>query len=90
MSYSSFRRSSTRSTASRMNAARPYFPTNASTRSITSGGNRTGMTFMLSGGRPMRRGLAAASVAGKKTIPFSVDRVNDVVYINDIVYGGKL
>jgi hypothetical protein len=37
----------------------------------------------------MGRGLAKVSVSGKKTILFSVDRLNNVVYINGILYGGK-
>lgn len=44
---------------------------------------------MLSGGLPMRRGVAADCSCRKKTMPFSVDLINDAVYINDIDYGDK-
>lgn len=72
-----------------MNAARPYVPTSASTLATASGGNRTGTICILSGGRPIGRAVAGDCAAGKKTMPFSVDALNDADYINGIVYGGK-
>lgn len=82
------RRCSSASTAARMNPARPYVPTSASIRSSMSGGNRTGVGFPI-GFRPIGRAVAAGCSAGKKTIPFSVDAINDADYLNGIVYGGK-
>ena len=64
------RRSSSRSTASRMNAGLPYVPAIASIRASTSGANRTGTGFRLSGGRPMRGSVAGAVAVRKKTILF--------------------
>ena len=83
------RRSSSRSTASRMKAGLPYVPAIASIRASTSGANRTGTGFRLSGGRPMRGSVAGAVAVRKKTILFSVDPINDAVYVNGIVFGGK-
>jgi hypothetical protein len=37
----------------------------------------------------MRGSVAGAGAVRKKTILFSVDHINDAVYINGIVYGGK-
>ena len=59
----------------------------ASTFATISGARRTGTICMLSGGLPMGRGVAGSICSIKKTMPFSVDAVNDAVYINDIVYG---
>ncbi|WP_447724670.1 hypothetical protein [Sphingomonas koreensis] len=75
--------------ASRMNFARPYVPTRPSIFASVSGAIRTGVGFILSGGRPIGREIAGSGAAGKKTIPFSIDAVNDAVYINDIDYGSK-
>jgi hypothetical protein len=72
-----------------MKAARPYVPTSASIRASASEDSRTGVGFMLSGFLPIRRGVAGVSASSKKTIPFSVDAINDADYINGIVYGGK-
>jgi len=83
------RRASSASTASRMNCGRPYVPASASIRATVSGGKRTGTIFMLRGGRPIRRGISEAGSCFKKTMLFSVDGLNDGVYINGIVYGGK-
>lgn len=57
----------------RMNSARPYVPTSASIRASASDDIRIGVGFMLSGLRPIGRGVTSAAVAGKKTIPFSLD-----------------
>jgi hypothetical protein len=45
---------------------------------------------MFNGGRPIGRAVAADCSAGKKTVPFSVDAINDTDYINGIAYGGKV
>lgn len=82
-------RSSFSAMASRINLARPYVPTSASMPPSISGGKRTGVGFPI-GFRPIGRGVARCDPAGKKTIPFSVDGINDAVYINGIVYGGKM
>lgn len=76
------RRSSSRSTASRMNCARPYVLTSASIRAITSGARRTGTRVRFSGGRPMRRPISGSGVTFNKTAPFSVAFLNGAFYIN--------
>ncbi len=51
------RRSSSASTASRMNFARPYVPTSSSILFTASSGSRTRIGLLFSGGRPIRFGL---------------------------------
>jgi len=51
------RRSSSRSIASRMNAAMRFGPTRASMRCLCSSVSRTFVSLTLSGGRPMRGGV---------------------------------
>lgn len=82
-------RSSFSAQASRMNLARPYFPTRSSIAASMSAAIRIGVGFMSRGGRPIGRGIAAGVVAGKKTIPFSFDGLIGTGYINGIVYGDK-
>jgi hypothetical protein len=72
-----------------MNLGRPYRPAIFSIRASTSGDRRTGTALRLSGGRPIRGAISGATSCFKKTILFSVDGINDAVYINGIVYGGK-
>lgn len=76
------RRSNSRSTASRTNAARPYIPTKASIRARASGDSRTGTRVKCSGGRPIGRAVTGMIASGKKTAPFSVASINSAVYIN--------
>lgn len=82
-------RASFSATASRTNFDRPYVPTRASMRSMSSGGNRTGTRIRSSGGRPMRAAVADWFVGRNKTAPFSLALVNGPVYINGTLYGGK-
>ena len=85
------RRTSSASMASRMNCARPYLPQSASIRSSASGGKRTGVGLLPSGGRPIRGAVVDTDKSGKaiENDTVFVDVLNDVVYIDDTVYGGK-
>ena len=89
--FSFSRRSSSASTASRMNFARPYVPQSASMRSSTSGGNLTCVGLFPSGGRPMRGAVVDTDKSDKamKNDTDYVDGINDVVYIIGIENGGN-
>jgi len=84
------RRSSSRSTASRMNSARRCGPAIASMRAIISASNRTWVRFVtssrLSGGRPMRGSLATSEIICTSKIKRHrlLTPVTDIAYIRDI------
>jgi len=60
-------------------------------RSNTSGGNLTCVGLFPSGGRPIRDGVVDTDMSDKgiENDTVFVDAINDAVYINGIVYGGK-
>lgn len=81
------RRSSSASTASRMNCARRPGPHSRSTRAITASESRTCVALMPSAGLPMRDGVSDTATSDKPIPP--IDSVSDTGFIVGIAYGDK-
>ncbi len=79
------RRSSSASTASRMNCARFPGPHSVSTRAITDADNRTWVALIPSDGLPIREGVTDTASCDKPIPP--IDRVSDTGFISGITYG---
>lgn len=81
------RRSSSASTASRMNCARLPAPQSRSTRAMTASDKRTCVALMPSAGLPMRDGVSDTAICDKPIPP--IDLLSDTGFISGITYGNK-
>lgn len=82
------RRSSSASTASRMNCPRLFGPISASMRDMTASESRTVVSFTPSEGLPIRR-VVSDSCKSDKPIAFMLTDITDSQYITTIGYGDK-